>query len=59
MLDEALQVLTGLWTGEPFSHQGEHYRVRDVTFLPAALSSLAARTSSGAMSCQCPSSVQR
>ncbi len=34
MLDEALQVLVGLWSGEPFSHEGEHYRVRDVTFLP-------------------------
>ena len=27
MLDEALDVLAGLWTGEPFSYQGRHYRV--------------------------------
>ncbi len=33
-LDEALDVLVGLWSGQPFSYQGEHYNVRDVTFLP-------------------------
>jgi alkanesulfonate monooxygenase SsuD/methylene tetrahydromethanopterin reductase-like flavin-dependent oxidoreductase (luciferase family) len=33
-LDEGLDVLTGLWSGEPFSYQGEHYRLDDVTFLP-------------------------
>ena len=27
MLDEGLEVLTGLWTGEPFGHRGEYYRV--------------------------------
>jgi alkanesulfonate monooxygenase SsuD/methylene tetrahydromethanopterin reductase-like flavin-dependent oxidoreductase (luciferase family) len=27
MLDEGLEVLTGLWTGEPFGHRGGHYRV--------------------------------
>lgn len=27
MLDEGLDVLTGLWSGEPFGHRGEHYRV--------------------------------
>src|SRR5258708_1383122 len=34
MLDEALDVLVGLWSGQPFSYRGEHYQVRDVTFLP-------------------------
>jgi alkanesulfonate monooxygenase SsuD/methylene tetrahydromethanopterin reductase-like flavin-dependent oxidoreductase (luciferase family) len=34
MLDEALDVLVGLWSGEPFAHAGEHYTVREVTFLP-------------------------
>jgi alkanesulfonate monooxygenase SsuD/methylene tetrahydromethanopterin reductase-like flavin-dependent oxidoreductase (luciferase family) len=33
-LDEALHVLTGLWSGEPFSYTGEHYTVRDTQFLP-------------------------
>lgn len=34
MLDEALEVLVGLWSGKPFSYDGAHYHVRDVTFLP-------------------------
>ena len=34
MLDEALDVITGLWTGEPFAHHGEHYKVEETTFLP-------------------------
>jgi hypothetical protein len=34
MLDEALQILAGLWRGAPFSHRGVHYQVADVTFLP-------------------------
>jgi alkanesulfonate monooxygenase SsuD/methylene tetrahydromethanopterin reductase-like flavin-dependent oxidoreductase (luciferase family) len=33
-LDEALAIITGLWTGEPVSFEGQHYRVRDVRFLP-------------------------
>lgn len=34
MLDEALDVLTGLWTGEPFSYQGAHYHVHEAQFRP-------------------------
>jgi alkanesulfonate monooxygenase SsuD/methylene tetrahydromethanopterin reductase-like flavin-dependent oxidoreductase (luciferase family) len=34
MLDEGLQILTGLWCGEPFNHQGKHYTVKDAHFLP-------------------------
>jgi alkanesulfonate monooxygenase SsuD/methylene tetrahydromethanopterin reductase-like flavin-dependent oxidoreductase (luciferase family) len=34
MLDEGLDVLTGLLAGEPVDHRGEHYRVDDVRFLP-------------------------
>lgn len=34
MLDEALDVVTGLWSGEPFSYAGAHYRVREAQFLP-------------------------
>lgn len=33
-LDEALDVLAGLWSGEPFSYAGGHHRVTDVQFLP-------------------------
>ena len=34
MLDEGLDVLAGLWTGETFSHRGEHYRLDPVRFTP-------------------------
>lgn len=33
-LDESLEILTGLWGGEPFSYEGEHYRMEEMTFLP-------------------------
>ncbi|MFL5697861.1 MAG: LLM class flavin-dependent oxidoreductase [Ktedonobacteraceae bacterium] len=39
MLDEGLDVLTGLWSGQPFSYSGEHYHVQDVTFSPTPLQS--------------------
>lgn len=32
--DEALDVITGLWTGEPFSYDGEHYTVNDAVLKP-------------------------
>lgn len=35
MLDEGLDILTGLWKGEPFSYQGKHYKIsNNVTFKP-------------------------
>lgn len=34
LLDESLDILDGLWRGEPFSHDGERYHLRDVTFAP-------------------------
>ncbi len=34
MVDEALDVLEGLWSGQPFSYHGAHYQVDDVTFQP-------------------------
>jgi alkanesulfonate monooxygenase SsuD/methylene tetrahydromethanopterin reductase-like flavin-dependent oxidoreductase (luciferase family) len=34
MVDEALELLAGLWTGEPFSYEGRHFHVREVTCLP-------------------------
>jgi alkanesulfonate monooxygenase SsuD/methylene tetrahydromethanopterin reductase-like flavin-dependent oxidoreductase (luciferase family) len=37
MLDEGLDVLVGLWSGEPFSYHGEYYHVNEVTFLPRPL----------------------
>ncbi len=35
MLDEGLDVLTALLSGEPVDHDGAHYTVRDVGFRPA------------------------
>lgn len=38
MLDESLEILTGLWKGEPFQYHGEHYQIeQDVTFKPTPL----------------------
>jgi alkanesulfonate monooxygenase SsuD/methylene tetrahydromethanopterin reductase-like flavin-dependent oxidoreductase (luciferase family) len=34
MLDEGLSVLTGLWSGEMFKFQGDHYRLQEMRFLP-------------------------
>jgi alkanesulfonate monooxygenase SsuD/methylene tetrahydromethanopterin reductase-like flavin-dependent oxidoreductase (luciferase family) len=34
LLDEGLEIVAGLWTGEPFSFHGEHFTVEEVTFLP-------------------------
>ena len=34
MLDEGLEVLTGLWSGEPFTHEGKHYHIKSAHFLP-------------------------
>ncbi|MEU6558605.1 LLM class flavin-dependent oxidoreductase [Nocardia nova] len=35
MLDESLEVITALWSGEPVTHRGEHYTVDGMRFLPA------------------------
>lgn len=37
LLDESLEILTGLWSGEPFGYQGEHYRLEEMTFRPATV----------------------
>lgn len=34
MLDEGLEILDGLWSGEPFGFAGEHYRLAEMTFAP-------------------------
>ncbi|MBI5960905.1 MAG: LLM class flavin-dependent oxidoreductase [Chloroflexi bacterium] len=34
MLDEGLDILTGLWSGQPFSYTGQYYRVGGSTFTP-------------------------
>jgi alkanesulfonate monooxygenase SsuD/methylene tetrahydromethanopterin reductase-like flavin-dependent oxidoreductase (luciferase family) len=37
-LDEGLEIIAGLWTGEPFSFRGAHYTVDEVIFLPPPVS---------------------
>ena len=34
LLDESLEILTGLWSEEPFSYEGEHYQLEEMTFRP-------------------------
>jgi len=38
-LDEALEIVTGLWSGEPFSFDGSHHQVKRCTFLPRPVQS--------------------
>ena len=33
-LDEGLDVVTGLWSGEPFAYSGSHYEVAETIFRP-------------------------
>jgi alkanesulfonate monooxygenase SsuD/methylene tetrahydromethanopterin reductase-like flavin-dependent oxidoreductase (luciferase family) len=37
MTDEALKIITALWSGEQVNYTGRHYTVREVTFQPAPL----------------------
>jgi alkanesulfonate monooxygenase SsuD/methylene tetrahydromethanopterin reductase-like flavin-dependent oxidoreductase (luciferase family) len=37
LIDEGLEVLIGLWSGESFSYRGEHFSVDDSLFLPTPL----------------------
>lgn len=36
LLDEGLDILTGLWAGQPFEYEGKHYTVRPTEFMPPA-----------------------
>jgi alkanesulfonate monooxygenase SsuD/methylene tetrahydromethanopterin reductase-like flavin-dependent oxidoreductase (luciferase family) len=37
MLDEGLEILSGLWSGEPFTYDGKHYHVEQTQFLPSPI----------------------
>jgi alkanesulfonate monooxygenase SsuD/methylene tetrahydromethanopterin reductase-like flavin-dependent oxidoreductase (luciferase family) len=37
LLDEGLEVVDALWSGEHVAHRGEHHRIDDVRFLPRPL----------------------
>jgi hypothetical protein len=34
LLDEGLEIITGLWAGQPFRYDGKHYQVKETTFHP-------------------------
>ncbi len=34
MLDEALTILAGLWSGEPFHYEGKYYHIKGTQFIP-------------------------
>lgn len=34
LLDEGLDILTGLWRGQPFEYHGKHYRIHETHFYP-------------------------
>ncbi len=37
LLDEGLEIVTGLWRGQPFNYAGKHYQVQEATFAPPPL----------------------
>jgi hypothetical protein len=39
LLDEGLEILAGLWSGQPFSFSGKHYHLQEMTFLPPPVQS--------------------
>jgi len=34
LVDEGLDVLTGLWAGQPFEYRGKYYKVKETSFYP-------------------------
>lgn len=38
-IEEAIEVIDGLWRGEPYCFEGEHYRVNDLTGFPRVVAS--------------------
>jgi alkanesulfonate monooxygenase SsuD/methylene tetrahydromethanopterin reductase-like flavin-dependent oxidoreductase (luciferase family) len=37
LLDESLEILTRAWSGAPFSYEGKHYKMAEMTFRPPSL----------------------
>ena len=46
LLDEALDILEGLWSGQPFAYAGQHYRFGEMTFLPTRSNGRGSRSGS-------------
>ena len=36
-LDESLEIIAGLWSGRPFTYEGEHFQIDEVLFVPTPL----------------------
>jgi alkanesulfonate monooxygenase SsuD/methylene tetrahydromethanopterin reductase-like flavin-dependent oxidoreductase (luciferase family) len=36
LLDESIDILTGLWRGQPFNYDGKHYHIKETSFMPPA-----------------------
>jgi hypothetical protein len=34
LMDEGLEILNGLWHGQPFSYSGKHYQIKETGFFP-------------------------
>jgi alkanesulfonate monooxygenase SsuD/methylene tetrahydromethanopterin reductase-like flavin-dependent oxidoreductase (luciferase family) len=34
LLNEGLDILTGLWKGQPFNYTGKHYQIKETNFMP-------------------------
>ncbi len=34
LLDEGLDIVTGLWQGQPFNYEGKHYHIKETKFYP-------------------------
>lgn len=34
LLDESLDIITGLWRGQPFNYDGKHYHIKETSFYP-------------------------
>ncbi len=34
LLDESLDIVTGLWRGQPFNYAGKHYKIKECAFQP-------------------------
>lgn len=34
LMDESIDILTGLWSGKPFAYDGVHYHIQEMTLLP-------------------------
>jgi hypothetical protein len=34
LLDESLDILTGLWNGQPFNYSGKHFTIKETSFFP-------------------------